>query len=208
MIFFIVIVAIVVLALVVNYLTSEKQEEKNEEAQEEYGEQQRIEQEKTKVKYDIDLANMKEKYGEVANKISFEKYSLENEIIVFHDTKNVWICGKIYSYDNILSCSYHDDAQTIKGETEYKTKTSTGSMIGRAVVGGVLTGGIGAAVGAATAGKKTVASSKEDKVLHDYTVFINTNVISNPVLRIACGDDIVLVHEITGLMNAVISHKG
>ncbi|MCD8211264.1 MAG: hypothetical protein LUC37_06975 [Prevotella sp.] len=163
---------------------------------------------KAKAKYESDLADMEAQYGMIANKISVVENSLENSILVFHDIKKVWLCGNMYPYSNILSCTFSDNKRTIKGETELKTKTSTGSMLGRAVVGGVLTGGIGAAVGAATAGKKTVASNKEDTVIHDYTVIVNTNNISNPVIRIACGEDEVLTNNIVGLINAIISHKG
>lgn len=78
-------------------------------------------------------------------------------------------------------------------------------MIGRAVVGGVLAGGAGAVIGGTTAAKDTVtvATHANDTVIHDYTVVINVNSFSNPVVRIPLGKD--KVNEIVGLMNVIIN---
>ena len=46
-----------------------------------------------------------------------------------------------------------------------------------------------------------------DKTEHDYTVIINVDSISEPVIRIHTGRDGKLTNEIVGLMNVIISRK-
>jgi hypothetical protein len=73
--------------------------------------------------------------------------------------------------------------------------------------GGVLTGGVGAMVGGATAKKSTVVKQENDTLIHDYTVIINVNSLSEPIIRIPLGNDIDMVDDIVGLMNVIISRR-
>ena len=80
-------------------------------------------------------------------------------------------------------------------------------MAKRAIVGGVLTGGVGAVVGGATARKETTVKQENDKVIHDYTVIVNINSLSEPIVKIPLGSDGAKVNEIVGLMNVIISRN-
>lgn len=71
----------------------------------------------------------------------------------------------------------------------------------------VLTGGVGAVVGGATARKETTVKQENDKIIHDYTVIININSLSEPIVKIPLGTDGTKVNEIVGLMNVIISRK-
>jgi hypothetical protein len=79
--------------------------------------------------------------------------------------------------------------------------------LGRSVVGSVLGGTAGAIIGGTTAQQKTEYIQEDDRTIHDYTVIININSISNPVIRIHTGRDGKLTNEIVGLMNVIISRK-
>ena len=46
-----------------------------------------------------------------------------------------------------------------------------------------------------------------DRTIHDYTVIINVNSISNPVIRVHTGERGKLTNEIVGLMNVIIARK-
>ena len=86
----------------------------------------------------------------------------------------------IFPVSEILSLEVIEDGQTVSHSTTTsggEIKTSSGSMLGRAVVGGVLLGGVGAIIGGATA-KKTTAS---ESVTHTNTVE-NVNEIKLKVL--------------------------
>ena len=129
----------------------------------------------------------------------------EDCIFLFGEARKIWICGTIYDFKDILGCSLSDNFYLEKGEVEYKTKTSTGSMVGRAVVGGMLTGGVGAIVGGATASKKTEVIPKScDKTIHDYTVLINVNSLDEPVRHIPCKEDATLANDLIGLFNVIV----
>ena len=77
-------------------------------------------------------------------------------VLVKESTSQILLNDNLYNFDDIIDFSLLDKQTVIQhhsGSTA-ETNTSTGSMIGRAVVGGVLTGGVGAAIGAATAKKR------------------------------------------------------
>lgn len=147
------------------------------------------------------------KYGEPDKTIILDEINLQKEIIVFGKSKRIWLQGKDLLMSDILSCTFTDNQRTIKGGASHETKTSTGNMAKRAIIGGVLTGGVGAVVGGATARKETIVKQENDKVIHDYTVIININSLSDPIVRITLGSNGTKVNEIMGLMNVIISRN-
>lgn len=146
------------------------------------------EEQALKVQLENHKADLTNQYGKITKEFFLPSnnnvYSIpakEDCIFLFGEARKIWICGTIYDFKDILGCSLSDNFYLEKGEVEYKTKTSTGSMVGRAVVGGMLTGGVGAIVGGATASKKTEVIPKScDKTIHDYTVLINVNSLDEP----------------------------
>ena len=148
-----------------------------------------------------------DKYGEPTKTISLKASDLEQEIIAFEASKRIWICGKDFSMNDILGCSLEDNHKVIKGEVTSTTQTKNGNMVKRAVVGNILLGGAGAVIGGSTAGKTTITTQGDDTVQHDYTVIINVDSLSNPILRIHVGRDEVLANEIVGLMNVIVNRN-
>ena len=149
--------------------------------------------------------------GQPTKVIRIEPNNFDKQIIVFEEQKVIHILGKEYKMGDILGCTYDDSSYVKKGDiiSTSTTKTSTGNMLGRAVVGGALLGSTGAIIGGATANKNTTTVSKQgdDKTIHNYTVIINVNDLSSPVIRIACGKSLELVNEIVGLMNVIVSRN-
>ena len=148
-----------------------------------------------------------EKYGKPTKTISLKASDLEQEIIAFEESKRIWICGKDFSMSDILGCSLEDNHKVIKGEITSTTQTKNGNMVKRAVVGNILLGGAGAVIGGSTAGKTTITTQGDDTVQHDYTVIINVDSLSNPILTIHVGRDGVLANEIVGLLNVIINRN-
>ncbi len=157
--------------------------------------------------YNAQKEELISKYGEPDKTFIFEELNLQKEIIVFGKVNRIWLLGKDLPMSDILSCTFNDNQRIEKGKVSYETKTSTGNMAKRAIVGGVLTGGVGAIVGGATARKETTVTQENDKVVHDYTVVININSLSEPIIRISLGSDGAKVNEIVGLMNVIISRR-
>lgn len=79
----------------------------------------------------------------------------------------------------------------------YKTSTSTGSMMGRAIIGGVLTGGAGAIIGGATAKKNTQAS------ISGYKINITIRNMQNPIITIETHKEDVMNTLVAVLKNII-----
>jgi len=148
-----------------------------------------------------------DKYGNPAKVFVLEQYNLDKEIIAFEESKRIWICGKDFEMKSILSCTFTDDVKVVKGQIISTTKTKSGNMVKRAVVGDVLLGGAGAVIGGSTAKKSTITTQEDDKVYHDYTVVINVDSLSDPIIRVHLGSDGKTLNEIVGLMNVIIQRN-
>lgn len=135
-----------------------------------------------------------------------DEYDIRNHIFIYEVSKKIAVNAKLYSFDDILGCSLVNDATSETITTSIgKAKTSTGSMVGRAVVGGVLTGGLGAVAGAATA-KKNISTDATSltTTTHKYTIYVNVDSLENPTVTIRVGEDAHKAHKIANLFNVII----
>ena len=139
--------------------------------------------------------------------IVVSELDLNSEIHVYENSKTVFILGKEYTFKDIMSCTFSDNPRIVKGKVTAITKSKNGNVIGRSIVGDVVAGPAGAIIGGTTAKKHTEYIQEDDKTIHDYTVIININSISDPIIRIHTGQDGKLTNEIVGLMNVIISRK-
>lgn len=147
------------------------------------------------------------KYGNPTKVFVLEQYNLDKEIIAFEESKRIWICGNDLPMKSILNCTFTDNQKVIKGQITSTTKTNSGNMVKRAVVGDVLFGGAGAIIGGSTASKSTITTQEDDKVIHNYTIIINVDSLSDPIIRVNIGSDGRTVYEIVGLMNVIINRR-
>lgn len=147
--------------------------------------------------------------GEPDKKIvlDYDSYNKDKLIFVHEQSQKIYIQGTTYNFKDIISCSVSDNQTVIKGAITALTKTNTGSTVGRAIVGDVLAGPAGAIIGGVTAKKTTQYQQGNDTIEHDYTVLINVNSISAPILRIHTKKDSTLTSEIIGLMNVIITRR-
>lgn len=193
--------------LIYAYNDGKKKEEEREEKLRLEKARKQAEKEKQEQIYNSEKEKLIEKYGEPDKTIVVEELNLSKEIIAFGKVNRIWLLGKDLPMGDIISCTFNDNQRIEKGKVSYETKTSTGNMAKRAVVGGVLLGGTGAVIGGAMAKKNTVVNQENDKLIHDYTVIININSLSDPIIRIPLGKDGAKVNEIVGLMNVIINRR-
>ena len=149
-----------------------------------------------------ELKQIKANYGEkaIVIDVAFSK------IIISEEMRVVRLFDADYKFDDILGCSLVDDATSETITTSIgKAKTSTGNMVGRAIVGGVLTGGLGAVAGAATA-KKNISTDATSltTTTHKYTIYVNVDSLENPTVIIRVGEDAHKAHKIANLFNVII----
>lgn len=145
---------------------------------------------------DIDLGN-------------YEEYDINNHVMLFETSQIIRIKAREYKFSDILGYSLVDDAisETITTSTG-TAKASTGSMLGRAVVGGVLTGGLGAVAGAVTA-KKNISenATSQTTTTHKYTLYINVNSLQEPTISLNLGDNVSMAQKLAGAVTVIIERN-
>lgn len=134
-----------------------------------------------------------------------------NKILIFESSKKIIIQEKEFWFPDILSFELKDDEQMLyqSSYSTSKSSTSTGSMIGRAVVGGVLLGGVGALVGGATAKKNitTTSTSYQPIVNHNFRVDIVVNSISDPQIIVNLGKNNIAADELVAVLSVILERN-
>lgn len=208
----IIILILLILAIVAGfkYLIKEggKIQQKELERQEKQKQQRLIACEE----YENKLTDLSNKFGECAineNLSSYIQYNISTRVLVYEQSGTIIIKLKEYKFSDILGYSLVDDATSETITTSTGTaKTSTGSMLGRAVVGGVLTGGLGAVAGAATA-KKNISDNaiSQTTTTHRYTLYINVNSLQEPTIVLEIGNNASKAQKLAGVINVIVERN-
>lgn len=196
----------VILFLLVGVHANAKDEEEREERRKRWA-AVAAEKKAQEEKYEKEKQEQIASVGVADKTIILKENDINSEINVYESKRIVNIMGKDYDFKDILSCTFSDSPRTIKGKIIAETKSKNGSVIGRSIVGDVVAGPAGAIIGGTTAKKNTVYHQEDDHVVHDYTVIININSISTPIVRIPTKENGKLTNEIVGLMNVIISRR-
>lgn len=204
--------AIAVFMAVIIIIAKELNKQKEEEARLELEEKRKTELEERRKAYESKLAALNSEIGRADKTIIFGEYDLDNEIRVYSGRNSITIFGKSYDFKAILACTSTDDYSVKRGkakiDTSGDTSTDTLGAVGRAMVGGLIAGEAGAIIGGATAGSSTsmtgIIKYGDDKILHNYTVWVTVRDIATPTIEIHTGADARLTNEIAALMNVII----
>lgn len=200
----IVLVVFVVLFIIAGMQASAKEAEKKLKREEHLASIAK-EKKAQEEKYEKEKQEQISSVGVADKTIILKENDINSEINVYESRRIINIMGKDYEFKDVLSCTFTDSPRTIKGKIIAETKSKNGNVIGRSIVGDVVAGPAGAIIGGTTAKKNTVYHQEDDRVVHDYTVIININSISTPIIRIPTKENGKLTNEIVGLMNVIIS---
>lgn len=169
------------------------------------------------VEYDARVKEFSDKYGacDVDLCVKYNTDSIESHIYVYDKSSMLILLGEEIPYNKIVGCSLVEVPEvTKKAVTEMTeetvSKTSTGSMLGRALVGGVLLGPVGAVVGGVTAKRKTEATPVyktvyKDEVKIKYVVQITVNDLNNPVRSVMFGSRKEEALHLESMLNLIIA---
>lgn len=134
-------------------------------------------------------------------------YDIQKYVFISEEKSLIMLNEHIYHFKEILDFTLSDNSVVVFTPTTSKTTTNTGSMLGRAIVGGVLTGGVGAVIGGATASQTTQTSEGTSHTRHDYTLVITVNNLSNPVENIHIGWRENYAREISSILSIIVSRN-
>jgi hypothetical protein len=158
--------------------------------------------------------NLIKEHGAVTNSflIGIDRNKTSNYLYIFEDSRVISLFDEIIPFKDILEFSLQDDAKTIMTNTSYvsETSTNTGSMLGRAAVGGFLLGGVGTVIGATSAKKTTTTTpigSSTTTTTHKYTIYLNVNSLSNPIREISLGQDTKTAQTVANIFNIIINRN-
>ena len=168
----------------------EEAERKRKAEQEELIRQQKIEKEKL--------------YGPLTRQ--FGGFWRLPHIQIYDEKDVIFIGDRELKYNMILGYTLSDNSHTITQGGNMQAKTSTGNMIGRGIVGGVLLGGVGALAGAATAKKNIQTEASITTTKHSYKIHIDIASPTDPLLTVECGDSENYARDLAATLNYII-HK-
>lgn len=143
-------------------------------------------------------------YGVCAKEISNPNDFLRDYIRVYENSSIILINDVKYGFEEIIGYNLTDNSTVVKGGLSSSTSTSSASAIGRAVVGAALGGVAGAIIGGSTAKQTTEYKQGDDKTIHDYSININVNRLSEPLVKLHLGKNEDLANEISALINAIV----
>ena len=157
------------------------------------------------------ISELKEKYGSITRTIPFERYDdyfvkHHDDILVFEQPKKIFFGKTEYNFSDILNCSIYDENQK-DAPLAQVTRTKTGSMLGRAVIGGLTLGVAGAVVGAMTATKETQSSAANSDYAPFYIVKIGVKSIENPIITLHFYRDKEQAETLYAVMQTIIAMK-
>lgn len=188
-------------------VVSSKEAEKRSKADE-----LREQRAKAKEELNAQIAELAKRFGNCSVDINlggWTDHTLTKRLLVFEESKIIIINESKYKFSDILGFSMIDDST--KETTTFSdggSNTSTGSMIGRAIVGGVVGGGLGAVAGATTAKRNDSSTSfSEAKTKHRYAIYINLNSFENPTLKLSVIEGSDRAYKIANILNVIIERN-
>lgn len=203
---------IVIIAVTISCIISSQNVKERQEIEEQIAQNRKKQRQIEREEYDKALAVFSSCFGECSineNLGNWDDYRIEKRVLIFEQSSIIIINSKEYKFSDILGYSLVDDATSETITTSTGTaKTSTGSMLGRAVVGGVLTGGLGAVAGAATAKKNiTDKATSQTTTTHKYTLYINVNSLQEPTIALKIGPNASKAQKLAGAINVIIERN-
>ena len=162
-------------------------------------------QQKAQDDYNRKIEGYEQKYGGITTCIRFSgEIPDEKEFIAFEDTKTLVIAGSVYSFEDIIDAELTIDEGGVL--QTFKTKSSLGSTVGRAVVGDIVAGPVGAIIGGSTGSKKTETVAVEKKP-DKYTVAITVNKLSHPIVKCDCQENKDAAYNIMATLKVILNNR-
>lgn len=182
---------------------------KEQEAKEKQEKLDNIKQQK-ELNFQSKIQSLSSKYSTPNKVIRIDDF-LGYYIAVFVEHQVVCINDNEILFGDILSFKIIDNYQIEHGNItgDIKTKTSTTSLVGRSVAGGVIGGVGGAIVGGTTASKdsKVNYTQSNDKLIHDYILVVTLNKFDSSIVKAKIGNNWEIAAEVEQMFNLIMQNK-
>lgn len=136
------------------------------------------------------------------NEILINYYSGSIVIDIVH--RKIIIDTIPYSFTDVIDFTFRDNSYVEKTAVSATTKTDNGNAIGRALVGGMLFGGVGAAVGGMTAATETTFDLGKETTIARYAVEVTMNDFHAPLIHLNFGNDISSVRLFCAYLKIIL----
>lgn len=160
------------------------------------------------------LSKLTSQYGKPAKIVYLsddylDEEDINNAFIVFPSSCCIKYKRRVFSYSELVSSEVKDESYTTTSGMKYEvTKSSSGSTIGRAVVGGLIAGPAGAIIGGVTSKKKTeVIDNTMSHYNEHYFVIITLTTLKESVIKIDCDDSLEKAEEINAILVGIIANQ-
>lgn len=125
-------------------------------------------------------------------------------VVVRENTNQILLNGHVYNFKDIIDFTLLDKQTVLQHHSGAAVETKTGNMIGRAVVGGVLAGGVGAVIGASTAKKEIKPSTTYSSTNHFYVINVTINSLTNPIERLCFFHNEQIASKVASILQVIV----
>ena len=158
------------------------------------------------------LVEMEAKWGNCTKDIFVDHssiFTLKDRLYVFEEVGKIILGGNEYDFKDIIGFSMVNNSKTVyNAYTTGSSSKDVGGMIGRGVIGKMIGGDMGAAIGAMSADDEYEYNTEYDsEVENDYKIYVNVDSISSPTVVLNIGSDEDGAFEIANLLNVIIKRN-
>lgn len=136
------------------------------------------------------------------------EYDFDKYVMLKESSSQIMLNEHIYLFKDIVDFTINDNQTEIKrgGESVSTTRSSNGNMFGRAVVGRMFFGRIGAAIGAATAKKDTITYQDDtySTTLHSYTITVTIDSLTSPTETLVLNNDEDSTNKVVSILTIIL----
>lgn len=129
----------------------------------------------------------------------FINYSHCQYVLISEEKSLVMVNDVIFSFDQLVKCTVQDDDRQLTNTISEEKKVKSSFLFD------VINTDVGRIVNAINA-PKIIKSQSNTRTLHDYTIVLTLDSITNPILRINVGDDNEMMNKLKGMFD-VIKHR-
>lgn len=212
---FSIIISVIIFFIVRHLISLAKKRKKMISEARAWDEIQKKEKEKrmaAREEYERTLINLGARLGECTMNVNLDEssdYKIITRVLVYEEAGILIVYGNEYRFSEILDYSLVKETRSETSTTSYGTEEADNdNLIGRAFVGGLLGGKIGALAGAATARRNiSDTATSETVTINKYTLYININSLQDPTISLYIGEDGSKAHRLAGVLNVIIERN-